>query len=175
MRDVNGQPLMTMRQFSRLSRALGSHGRSAEWFDSANALWGPVGSDGYPRPVFDNDTGRIDHDVAEYWRSHNFDLRDYLERNWSDIGPRLTDKLHFSAGDMDSFYMNLSMYRLEDFLRNTKNPAFVGDFRWGRPMVGHTWMGVGYDPWPTDLLLQIAANIAKHAPVNEDPSRWKYQ
>jgi enterochelin esterase-like enzyme len=174
LRAVNGQPLMTMRQFSQLSLALGSHGRSGGWFDSQNAHWGPVGTDGYPLEVFDYRTGTINHDVAKYWREHDYDLRDYLSRHWTTIGPQLKDKLHFSCGDMDIFYMNISMRRMESFLQHVQNPVFSGDIKWGRPMIGHTWIGVGYDPWPTKMLQDIAANIVQHAAADDDSSRWHY-
>jgi len=31
-------------------------------------------------------SGAIDHSVAEYFRAHDYDLRDYLERNWAALG-----------------------------------------------------------------------------------------
>ena len=34
------------------------------------AVFGPVGADGYPKPIWDKRTGRIDPDVATYWREH---------------------------------------------------------------------------------------------------------
>jgi hypothetical protein len=171
-RTVKGQPILTIRQFAQATLALGGPGRSGEWFDGINANWGPTGADGYPRQVFDYGTGKIDREIVEYWRASGFDLREYLERNWHQIGTPLAGKLHFAAGDMDTFYPNLAMYRMEEFLRAAKNPPFKGDFRWGRPMIGHTWNGVGYDPWPMRLLQEIAAHIAKHTPVDTDSSRW---
>ena len=37
-------------------------------------------------------------------------------------------KLHFICGDMDNFYLNLAMYRMEDFLESTSDPHYGGSF-----------------------------------------------
>lgn len=101
------------------------------------AVYGPVGEDGYPKPLWDKRTGRIDQDVALYMRDHGYDLRYYIESKWKEIGPGLVGKLHFYCGDMDNFYLNSSLYMLEAFLKKTANPAYDGYFEWGRPMKGH--------------------------------------
>ena len=44
MRGNNGQPFITMRDFSRFEDVLGSHGRSAEQLEIWEAVYGPVGS-----------------------------------------------------------------------------------------------------------------------------------
>lgn len=44
-----------------------------------------MGEDGYPQPVFDKQTGEIDHGVAGYWREH-YDLEAILQRDWAKIG-----------------------------------------------------------------------------------------
>ena len=72
-------------------------------------------------------------------RDHGYDLRYYLEQNWTKLGPQLEDKLHLYVGDMDNYYLNLAVYRMEDFLKQTKNPHVAGTFEYGRPMKGHGW------------------------------------
>ena len=57
-----------------------------------------MGEDGYPKPLWDKQTGKIDHDVANYWREHDYDLLDYMRRNWPALGPKLVDKLYFAVG-----------------------------------------------------------------------------
>ena len=37
---------------------------SGEQFDIWQAVFSPVGEDGYPKPIFDKRTGVIDHEVA---------------------------------------------------------------------------------------------------------------
>jgi hypothetical protein len=174
-RSVEGQPQFTVRQFLQFLAVLGTKGRSGEFIDAYCAAFGPVGEDGYPVPVWNNLTGAINHEVVEYWRDHNSDLRYYLEQNWSEIGPKLVGKLHFLCGDMDNFYLNLPLYLMEEFLESTKGPYYGGSFRWGRPKVGHTVYGLGVDPWPFKLLEEMAAHITKNAPPGEDTDQWKYE
>jgi hypothetical protein len=170
-RSVKGQPRVSVRDFSRASAVLGSHGRSGEFFDMWSAVYGPVGSDGYPKLVWDHATGKIDKSVVEYWRSHDFDLREYAQRNWKNIGPSLAGKLHFSTGDMDNFYLNLAMYRMQDFLEKA-DPPYGGTIKFGRPMIGHEFYG--YDPWPMAMLNEMAAQIEHNTPKNALPVAWRY-
>src|SRR5581483_8741746 len=106
--------------------ALGDHGRSGEQFDIWQAVYGPVGADGYPKPIFDKATGEIDHMVAEYWREH-YDLEAILERDWSKIGPQLDGKIHIYMGADDTDFLNDAVYRMEVFLKSTKNPPYDGE------------------------------------------------
>lgn len=135
-RTAEGQMTQTMRQMSQLEDALGSHGRSAQQFEAWEAVYGPVGEDGYPQPLFDKRTGKIDKSVAKYMRDHGYDLSAYLQANWGKIGPQLRGKIHVYVGDMDNFYLNLAVYLLEDFLKTTDAQAV---FEYGRPMKGHGW------------------------------------
>ena len=83
----------TIRQNNYRELALGTKGRSGEQWDIWQAVYGPMGEDGYPKPIWDKLTGKIDHDVAEYWKE-NYDLRHILERDWSVLGAKLKGKLH---------------------------------------------------------------------------------
>jgi hypothetical protein len=138
-RTTAGQVVWTERQLSRFEAVLGSHGRSSYQLEAWEAIYGPIGADGYPVPLWDKLTGTIDRNVANYMRDHGFDLRDYAERNWATLGPKLAGKLHFFAGDMDDFYLNLAVYRFEDFLKAATNPSADATFTFGRPMKGHGW------------------------------------
>ncbi len=155
MRAPDGQVEATMRQMSQLEDALGSHGRSAQQFEAWEAVYGPVGDDGYPQPLFDKKTGKIDKQVAAYMRDHGYDLTYYLQQNWSKIGPQLTGNIHVFVGDMDNYYLNLAVYMLEDYLKTTDAAAA---FDYGRPMKGH-----GYTPWTTaELVRLMAAQVEKN-------------
>ena len=168
-RTSDGQVDVTMRQMSQLEDVLGSHGRSGQQFEAWEAVYGPVGVDGYPKPLWDKATGKIDPSVATYMRDHGYDLRYYLEQNWPTIGPKLVGKLHIYCGDMDNFYLNLAVYRLEDFLRRTSNPAYGGSVEYGRPMKGHGWTPLNQ----AELLRVMANHITLNAPAGADKS-WKY-
>jgi len=138
-RTPEGQVTLTMREMSRLEAVLGSHVRSGQQLAAWEAAYGPVGPDGYPRPLWDNLTGKIDKEVAAYMRDNGYDLRSNLEKNWSRIGKDLIGKIHVYVGDMDNYYLNLAVYLLEDFLKNAVNPQAEAVFEYGRPTKGHGW------------------------------------
>src|SRR5258707_12034125 len=115
-RTSEGQADMTMRQMNELEEVLGSDGRSGQQFEAWEAVYGPVGEDGYPKPLFDKRTGKIDREVAKYMRDHGYDLAVYAKTHWPSIGPQLKGKIHLYCGDMDNFYLNLAVYLFEDFM-----------------------------------------------------------
>jgi hypothetical protein len=168
-RTPEGQVDVTMRQMSQLEDVLGSHGRSGQQLEAWEAVYGPVGVDGYPKPLWDKTTGKIDRTVAAYMRDHGYDLRYYLEQNWATIGPKLVGKLHIYCGDMDNYYLNLAVYKLEDGLNRLSNPAYGGSFEYGRPMKGHGWTPLNQ----AQLLTVMANHITLNAPAGADAS-WKY-
>ena len=100
-RSSVGQPRITNRELTDLESVLGSRLRSGEQFAVWQAVYGPIGDDGYPKPLWDPVTGAIDHSVAVYMREHGYDLRYYLQSNWSRIGPSL-------VGDRKSTRLNSS-------------------------------------------------------------------
>jgi hypothetical protein len=68
MRAADGQPEVSQREYSRWENVLGSHGRSTDQLEAWESVFGPVGDDGYPKPLWDKRTGHIDHEVAMYMR-----------------------------------------------------------------------------------------------------------
>ena len=171
MRATTGQPLQTMRQMCQLEDVLGSHGRSGQQFEAWNAVYGPVGPDGYPKALWNMHTGHIDSTVADYMRDHGYDLRAYLAAHWDAIGPDLVDKIHVDVGDMDSFYLNLAVYDLQAFLDSTTSPAAHATFYFGRPEKPHGWQHTT----TANLLREMASFITNHAPSGADTRAWKYE
>jgi len=169
-RSTSGQVVWTERQLSRFEEALGTRGRSSYQLEGWEAVYGPTDADGYPKPLWDKRTGTIDKAVAAYWRDHGFDLRAYAERNWATLGPKLVGKLHFSAGDMDDFYLNLAVYQFQDFLKHTQSPHYEGEFTFGRPMKGHSWHG---QTW-ADLVRRVGDYVKTNAPAGEATAGWWY-
>jgi hypothetical protein len=168
-RRSDGQPVLTVRQENQLNNARGSRRRGGENFAIWEATYGPTDADGYPAPIWDDRTGAINRSVAEYWRSHDYDLRDYLARNWPRIGPDLAGKIHVFCGDMDNYYLNLAVYLLEDFLTKVQSPAYDGSFQYGRPMKEHGWQPTS----SAELLRGMAAHIAGRAPAGA-AAGWRY-
>jgi hypothetical protein len=169
-RRPDGQPVVTIRQENQLNNARGSRRRGGENFAIWEATYGPTDSEGYPAPIWNDSTGTINREVAEYWRSHDYDIRDYLERNWSRIGPSLAGKIHVLCGDMDNYYLNLAVYLLEDFLEHRTTPAYGGYVKYGRPMKGHGWQPTSN----ADLVREMADQVAAHAPAGEPSGAWRY-
>jgi hypothetical protein len=170
-RTPEGQVTFTMREMSQMEEVLGTHGRSAQQLEAWEAVYGPVGDDGYPKPLWNKLTGEIDHSVADYMRDHGYDLRYYLQENWPKIGPQLVGKIHIFVGDMDNYYLNLAVYKMENFLKNTTDPYYAGSFVYGRPMKGHGWSPMD----DAQLVRTMAAYIAKHAPKGENTLQWHYK
>ena len=179
MRDYLGHTLITTEDNNGYELALGDHGRSGEQFDIWQAVYGPVGADGYPQPIFDKATGVIDHKVAEYWREH-YDLEAILERDWAKLGPELAGKIHIYVGSDDTYFLNDAVYRMEDFLNATKNPPYGGEVTYG-PRAEHCWNGDPTLPnaysrlhYNTMYLPKILERIQKTAPPGADLTSWRY-
>ena len=77
MRDISGEPLLSLRRFIQYENVLGSSDsylNSGGQFSAHTALYSPKGENGLPEPLFDSKTGEINHSVAEYWKKYDFKL-----------------------------------------------------------------------------------------------------
>ena len=166
-RDTWGQVTWSKRDAYYYELVLGDKNRSGENLAAWEAVYSPVGEDGYPEPLWDWITGEIDHNVAAYWKEH-YDLRYYLEKNWPWLGPKLVGKLHVYTGDMDNYYLNNAVVHLEEFLESTKNPYYAGVMKYG-DRAPHCW-----GPRSRELIDLIVEHIVKHSPEEEDVSMWMY-
>jgi hypothetical protein len=90
---------------------------------SFEAVFSPRGDDGRPRRLWDRQTGAIDPDVARTWEA--YDIRLVLERNWSELGPKLQGKLHIFTGDQDTFYLDGAVVLLKESLERLGSDAVV--------------------------------------------------
>jgi len=169
VRNTDGSLVLTCQQKSYFELASGTKGRSGEQWDIWMAVYGPVGEDGYTKQLFDKYTGEIDKTVALYWKE-NYDLRYYLEKNWSWIGKKLVGKLHIFTGDMDTYYLNNPVHLMDEFLAQSENPHYPGFF-WYAPRKPHCWSG----PFtPAERLKFFATHIATNAPRDVEASWWDY-
>lgn len=168
-REVNGDVRLTSAQRNRFELVSGTKGRSGQQLDIWAAVHGPVGEDGYFKPLYDKRTGVIDRSVAQYWRE-NFDLLHHLQTNWSWLGPKLVDKLHIYTGDMDNYYLNNAVVEMEAWMRTTENPHYPGFFSYGRGR-GHCYSG----PLSTaERLKEMAQYVMRHQPAVLDTPWWRY-
>lgn len=167
-RQPDGLVLSTMKEQLRYEAAMGTGGRSGEDWDCWQAVYGPVGANGYFQPLLDPTTGAIDHGVAAYWKEHT-DLNAHLQRHWKQIGPKLAGKLHIWTGDMDTYYLNDAVHLLEEFLTTTQAPAWGGSITYG-PREPHCWAG------PDSLserIKMMARHVVATAPRDAPRSWWR--
>ncbi len=142
-RRPDGTLVSTIRQEMSYERAVGPNGRSGGQWAIWEAIFSPVGPDGYAAPIWDRVTGEIDPQVAEYWRE-NWDLTNHLVSNWGTVGSDLAGKLHVAVGDMDSYYLNNAVELMEEAIGELSGPAPAASFEYGRKKP-HCW--IGYSPW----------------------------
>ncbi len=178
-RDYLGHVSATLKDMNYRELALGTNSRSGQQWDIWEAVYSPVGGDGYPRRIWDKRTGRIDPEVAEHWRE-NYDLSYILRRDWATLGPKLEGKLHIYVGDMDNYYLNNAVYLTEEFLESTTDPYYNGVVDYG-DRAEHCWNGDHTQPNAISRLRyiqmyapMIVDRILDSAPAGADLSSWRY-
>ncbi|MFY9826856.1 MAG: alpha/beta hydrolase-fold protein [Thermoanaerobaculia bacterium] len=178
-RDYLGHVSTTVEDMNRLELVLGTNSRSGGQWDIWQAVFSPAGADGYPKPIWDKRTGVIDPEVAAYWREH-YDLSAILQHNWKTLGPKLAGKINLYVGDMDSYYLNNAVYLMEDFLKQTADPPYGGEVKYG-DRFEHCWNGDPDQPNAISRLRyhqmyapKILERILKSAPAGADLTSWRY-
>ena len=178
-RNYLGQINTTLEDMNHRELVFGTNSRSGDQWDIWQAVYSPVGQDGYPKPIWNKLTGEIDSDVAEYWQE-NYDLRYILERDWTTLGPKLEGKIHIYCGDMDNYYLNNAVYLTEEFLESTVNPYYNGEIDYG-DRAEHCWNGDHTQPNAISRLRyhqmfapKIVERILKSAPRGADLTSWRY-
>jgi hypothetical protein len=177
-RNYLGEVFATQRDENYMELAQGDRSRSGGQYDIWQAVFSPVATDGYPKPIFDKVTGVIDPSVAAYWRDH-FDLSHIIARDWKTLAPKLQGKIHLFVGNGDNYYLTDSVYFGQERLESLK-PAFEGSVAYG-DRAEHCWNG---DPKQTNAysrlhynfqyLPQILERIKASAPAGADLKSWRY-
>lgn len=177
-RDYLGHLSYTAEDENRLELVLGDRSRSGAQWDIWEAVFSPMGADGYPQRIWDKRTGVIDRQVAAHWRE-NFDLRHIMARDWKALGPKLAGKVNIYVGDMDNFYLNNAVYLTEDFLRRAA-PAFGGEVTYG-DRAEHCWNGDPALPnavsrlrYNTMYVEKMVKRMEATAPKGADLRSWRY-
>lgn len=178
-RDYLGHVSAMQEDSNYYELALGTKSRSGQQYDIWEAVYSPVGPDGYPARIFDKVTGAIDAKVAAYWRE-NYDLRHILERDWAKLGPKVRGKIHLYCGDMDNYYLNNAVYLMEDFLKKTANPPAEAEVAYG-DRAEHCWNG---DPNLPNAISRLRYNsmylpkmlrrMELNHPPGADLKSWRY-
>ncbi len=177
MRDGQGHSKAQLQDVHRREYVLGNNSRSGDQWDIWQAVYSPVGDNGYPKPIWDKLTGEIDPEVANYWRE-NYDLRYIMERDWDKIGKDLEGKVNIYCGDMDNYYLNNAVVLTETFLESTTNPYYDGEVDYGNN-AEHCWNGDQENPnyisrlrYNTMYLEKIQERLKKTAPKKHNLKNW---
>ncbi len=178
-RNYLGEVAATLEEVNHRELVLGTKSRSGRQWDIWEAVYSPVGTDGYPKRMWDKLTGEIDHEVANSWRE-NYDLGYILKRDWKTIGPKLKGKIHIYCGDMDNYYLNNAVYLVEEFLESTTDPYYDGEVDYG-DRAEHCWNGDQNLPNHLSRLRyhqmyneKILKRIKNTAPAGTDLTSWRY-
>jgi hypothetical protein len=177
-RNWLGQVDATIEEQNRYETTLGTRGRSGDQWDAWESVFSPAGPDGYPRRIWDRETGEVDPVTAAWWREH-YDLAYILRRDWATLGPKLRGKLRIYTGDMDNYYLNNAVYGVEEFLKQADPPADAvveyGD------RAEHCWNGDhtranAYSRlrYPQMVLPWVVDRILDTAPEGADIDSWRY-
>ncbi|MEM6317054.1 MAG: alpha/beta hydrolase-fold protein [Bacteroidota bacterium] len=178
-RDYLGKVSTTMQEANYRELVLGTKSRSGQQWDIWEAVFSPVGDDGYPKRIWNKLTGDINPKVAEYWKE-NYDLTYIMKRDWVTIGPKLKGKIHIYCGDMDNYYLNNAVYLAEDFLESTSEPYYDGEVDYGEK-AEHCWNGDHTQPnaisrlrYHSMFISKWAREIEQRAPEGVDLESWRY-
>ena len=174
-RRPDGNVRSTVRMENLYEFAVGPDSRSGGQWAIWEAVYGPLGDNGYPARIWDPLTGEINPAVANYWLE-NFDLHNYLRKNWSSVGELLRGKIHVATGEMDTYYLEEAVYLLEEFLTTIDNPPAEASFEYGRRKP-HCWIGYSPERDGEDLrtveFLRIAADhLRANQPVGTSHTAW---
>lgn len=178
-RNYLGHVSATIQEMNYHELALGTKSRSGGQWDIWEAVYSPVGADGYPKRIFDKFTGDIDSTVAAYWKEH-YDLSWIMKRDWPKIGKRLTGRIHIYCGDMDNYYLNNAVYLTEEVLKGLQNPAYNGEVDYG-DRAEHCWNGDHSQPnyisrlrYHQMFITKWAEEVKQRAPAGADLTGWRY-
>jgi hypothetical protein len=178
-RNYLGHVNAMVKDMNHRELALGTKSRSGDQWDIWEAVYSPVGKDGYPERIFDKYTGEINKKVAEYWRE-NYDLVHIIRRDWPKIGSKLAGKIHIYVGDMDNYYLNNAVYTAEDMIKKLDNPKCNCEVDYG-DRAEHCWNGDHAHPiWISRLryhrmfIPKWAEEVKSRAPQGVDLKSWRY-
>jgi hypothetical protein len=177
-RNYLGEVFATQRDENYMELAQGDRSRSGGQYDIWQAVFSPVGADGYPKPIFDKVSGVIDSAVAAYWREH-FDLSHIIARDWATLAPKLKGKIHLYVGNGDNYYLTDSVYYGQEVLESLQ-PPYEGSVAYG-DRAEHCWNG---DPKVSNAYSRLHYNfqylpiilerIKTSAPPGADLKSWRY-
>jgi hypothetical protein len=185
-----GQTTTTIQEANHRELVLGTHSRSCGQWDIWEAVFGPVCEDGFPCRLFHKMTGVMNSTVADHWKE-NFDLKNIMDRDWDELGPKLQGKLHLFVGNSDTYFLTNAVMDTEDFFSSTSNPTSDAEIVIGTHHgrgYEHCFRGYEYEgdsdtPLPNSItrltynqafIPRMADQFVSTAPSGSDVSSWRY-
>ena len=113
--QLPGPGQTTLEEINHRELALGTRGALRRPVGHLGGGLFTAGADGYPKPIWDKVTGKID----TRWRSTGGSTTTSPTScggTGPHSGPRSRGKLKIYVGDMDNYYLNNAVYLVEDFL-----------------------------------------------------------
>jgi S-formylglutathione hydrolase FrmB len=101
----HGEWAMTIEEFVQHEVQRQAYGGQ---FASFDAVFSPRGEDGRPMPMFDRETGAIDHEVGNAWAK--YDITKVVQRNWDHLADALRGKVHVYVGTQDTFRLEGALH-----------------------------------------------------------------
>jgi hypothetical protein len=179
MRDYLGNTTITLQQANLQELALGDKTRSRGQWDIWEAVFSPLGKDGYPQRIWDKRTGEINKDVAKYWQD-NYDLSHIIQRDWTKNGENWKGKIHIYVGELDNYFLNNAVYSAEDVLKKLKNPECNCQVDY-EPRAEHCWNGDHTQPnyisrlrYHQMFITKWAEEVKTRSPQGADLTSWRY-
>ena len=175
-----GDMRSTVEQDNLHELVVGTHSRSGGQYDIWEAVFAPIGPDGYPRRVWDKRTGRIDPETVRFMKDH-YDLGNILTRDWATLGPKLRGKLvEIVVGRADTFFLDGAVRRFEERARALRTPVPQFTFAYG-DTDGHCWSG---DPehlnaysrltYHERFIPKLVEGWLRNAPRGADVTGWRH-
>lgn len=159
-RNLAGKALTTVPEETRSEMVLGRGNRwelSGKDWCAWNAVFGPRGDDGLPKPLWDGKTGKIDQSVLNQWRK--YDLRYVLEENWPALAPKLKGKIRIWVGEADDYFLNEAVHLLDAFLSKAQ-PPYEGRITYAKGQ-GHGWRGLSDRQMMEEMAVVVAKDTVK--------------
>ena len=178
-RDYLGNVSAYLKGMNHRELVLGTKSRSGQQWDIWEAVYSPVGDDGYPQRIWDKKTGDVNKEVAAYWKE-NYDLAYIMKRDWPKHGKDWKGKINIYCGDMDNYYLNNAVYLAEEILEATTDPYYDGVVDYG-DRAEHCWNGDHNHPnhitrlrYNRMFIKKWASEINQRAPKGADLKSWRY-
>jgi hypothetical protein len=100
----SGKPTLGVRGENQQEEVLGPGNSSAQQWDSWQAVFGTRARSGWPAPLFDAESGKLDPVEVEHYKQYDIGL--LLREDPNRLGPIFRQRVRLVCGEADDFYLN---------------------------------------------------------------------